>query len=129
MGFHICEWCKQNGWLSDSVLHAFRPTSSQDVRLEFASGRTWEFPHDGLLHYVTSHGYKPPDEFIDDVMNSTVVSHQLFQTKGIRLPQKVGYLAYPDIPTGTVPKEFVERLLDLIAKADWTGTVRHARGL
>lgn len=129
MGFHICEWCQKNGWVNTGVLHEFRPTSSQDVTLEFGSGRTWEFPHPGLLHYVTSHGYRPPDEFIADVMTSEVVSHRLRQTKGVRLPVKVGYLEYPDMPKGQVPQGFVERLKLLVVAADWTGNVQNTRGL
>lgn len=127
MGFHICEWCQNNNELNRS--HIFQPTSSQDVTLYFESGRVWEFPHPGLLHYVTSHEYRPPDEFIMDVMTSKVVGHQLVQTKGLGHVAKVGYLEYPNINIGWVPPGFVERLSALIRKADWTGNVQTTRGL
>lgn len=127
MGFHICEWCKANDELKSS--HIFQPTSSQDVTLRFESGRTWQFPHVGLLHYVTSHEYRPPDEFIMDVMTSKDVDRQLVQTKGLGHIAKVGYLEYPNINTGWVPDGFVERLSAMIRSADWRGDVQTTRGI
>jgi hypothetical protein len=93
----------------------FSPLSSADVTLRFSSGRSWQFPHTGLLHYVTQHGYKPPDEFIDDVMNSEVVGGGVLQTKS--LPTRVGYLNHPDLPQGEVPTGFIEKLSALIEDA------------
>lgn len=115
MGFHICEWCQQAGTLKNN--QAYSPYSSADVTLVFESGRSWQFPWVGLPHYITEHGYCPPKDFIDDVMNSKVVEGDFAQTKSF--PTAVGYLRHPeDIPTvDEIPEGFVEKLAQLVENA------------
>lgn len=112
MGFHVCEWCgfgtKEN--------QTYGPYSSADVTLTFESGRSWQFPWIGLPHYIVEHGFCPPQQFIDDVMNSKVVGGDFAQTKSI--PTLVGYLRHPEtIPTGEIPEGFVEKLAELVEGA------------
>lgn len=68
-GLHRCEFCVQPEGSSRKP-----PTSSRDAEGEFIvggaeirvagpSGVTFAAP-DMIIHYVTDHGYKPPDEFL-----------------------------------------------------------------
>lgn len=118
MGFHICEYCK------DEVAHTegqaiqampFGPYSSADVTLRFANGHSWQFPHVGLLHYVTVHNYLPSQEFIHDVMKERVAAGVFMQTKG--LATQIGYLSGPNFPSGDVPNGFVVKLMALVKQA------------
>lgn len=112
MGFHVCEWCRTSPPRSEEM--QFSHLSSADVTISFSSGRTWQFPFAGLPHYVTYHGYLPPADFIDDVVNGTPEAGQFIQTKS--LPMMVGYLQYPQMPEGVVPAGFIEKLTALV---DW----------
>lgn len=128
MGFHTCEWCKAECTLKDA--HIFRATSSQDVVLHFEGGNSWAFPHTGLLHYVTSHGYRPPEAFILDVMTREVKRKEIAFTKGVTVPTKIGYLQHPEeIPQGDVPDGFVERLSNLCLSMWGTNNLRQTRGV
>jgi len=129
MGFHVCKMCFPGGFNhpggpsnQDVNAMAFSPYSSQDVRLEFTNGHYYEFPHGGLLHYVTQHNYLPPESFVNDVMNGDLKGGEVFWTKGVRLPPtKIGYLRDENDPAyreGYVPDGFVERLLALIDEAE-----------
>jgi hypothetical protein len=114
MGFHICEWCQRDPDNGLNGAHVYRPSSSQDVTLKFDNGHIWQFPHVGLLHYVTSHGYRPPEEFILDVMTREIAKSEMVWTKGVQIPTKVGYLVYPDLEQGYVPDGFVEKLSNIV---------------
>lgn len=91
MGFHVCAYCSGPP----------RETSSGHVLLRMSSGRLWEVP-DMLLHYVADHYYRPPAEFINDIMDAEVVAGGRLQTKGRLDPTapeeqatKIGYLEGP----------------------------------
>ncbi len=134
MGFHACQFCFPQGFGSGSMKSdkdmAFGPYSSADVTLSFKSERKWEFPHTGLLHYITEHGYLPPSDFIDDVMNGEVLEGQFAQTKSPAT--RVGYLTEPGFPTGQVPNGFVVTLLGRIEAARNTNnymSFRQTRGV
>lgn len=127
MGWHTCQWCEKQGDVK--AAHIYRPYSSQDVTLEFDSGRTWRFPHTGLLHYVTSHHYLPPEQFVMDVLTAKVVSGKGRQTKALETVVDVGYLLWPDMPTGHVPDAFVDALRELIWQARDTMRVQTTRGI
>jgi hypothetical protein len=118
MGFHQCEYCR-----SESK-RRYRNTSSGDVIMRFSSGNTWEMP-DMILHYIADHGFKPPIEFIEDVMSGTVIGSERLQTKG--LPRKVGYLSGEYIE-GEVPAGFVEKLEALMIVAEKSGNRIQYRG-
>lgn len=118
MGFHICDYCKPG----DS--NRYSNLSSGDVTLRFDSGNTWEMP-DMILHYIADHGFRPPLEFIEDVMNGTVIGSERAQTKG--LPRKVGYLS-GDYVEGDIPAGFVEKLEALMVVAEKSGNRIQYRG-
>jgi hypothetical protein len=69
-GIHHCEFCPEPEGMS-----WWSPTSARDDEGEFIvggaeirvvdpGGITFAAP-DMIVHYVTDHGYKPPDEFLD----------------------------------------------------------------
>lgn len=111
MGFHVCEYC--SGGEKGSQ---FKNTSSGDVVLVFDSGRIWQMP-DMILHYVADHSWKPPDEFIEDVMHGQFSGGERFQTKGIPTPVSIAYLS-GFFEKGSVPTGFLERLKSLMEQAD-----------
>lgn len=119
MGFHNCTFCAEN----ESF---FAQTSSGDVTLKFASGRTWQMP-DMIVHYIVDHGWQPPAEFVEDVMSLKVVGNSRAQTKGVDTPTKVGYLSEP-FDSGTVSWELVGKLIALMNRASLSGNRRQTRG-
>jgi hypothetical protein len=120
VGFHICEYC---GSLSGREGNRFSHLSSGDTVLAFDSGRTWRVP-DMILHYVADHMWLPPQDFVDDVMNSELVEKKFGQE---RMSISVGYLQGP-FEEGVVPTGFVERLQRLMKKAADQGNRMQFRG-
>jgi hypothetical protein len=108
MGFHVCEYCREE-------------TSSGDVVLAFDSGRVWQVP-ELILHYVAKHGYQPHPDFIHDVMHSTMVECSRSQTKGALSPTREGYLS-GWFPVGTVNEMFFLRLWQLMRLAEMKRTL------
>lgn len=100
MGFHICEYCT-----ADTSANVHSHLSSGDVTLVFASGHAWVMP-DMILHYIEDHNWVPPQEFIQDVLNETLVAGQRLQTKSPVSPQMVGYLSGKVEFGGQMPLEF-----------------------
>lgn len=121
MGWHECEYC-----LEANKKIGKNNTSSGDVIMEFASGRSWIMP-DMILHYSADHGYLPPQEFIDDVMNNELLSGKRMQSKGVDSPTKVGYLSGL-FKTGNPPSRFYVRLAYLIIEAKKMGNRTQYRG-
>jgi hypothetical protein len=73
---------------------------------------------DMILHYIKDHGWLPPWEFIDDVMNHDLVGGRRLQTKGpMPQPVQIGYLKGPYIQ-GLVPVGFVEKLEQLMCRVN-----------
>lgn len=118
MGFHICEYCRPGS------KGRYHNTSSGDVILKFDSGNIWEMP-DMILHYIADHEFKPPVEFIEDVMNGRVTGSKRLQTKG--LPRRVGYLS-GNYAEGEVPAGFLEKLESLMIAAEHSGNRIQYRG-
>ncbi len=119
MGFHICEYCTSGA----PTKIRFKNSSSGDVILSFSSGRSWMMP-DMVLHYVADHQWRPPEEFITDVLTGSLVEGsdrmqtRRLQTKslGENAPTMIGYLR-GDYEKGPVPKGFIEKLKDFMAEA------------
>jgi hypothetical protein len=76
-GFHYCPFCD---WPPEPFLPS--PTTARDEEGEFGvgsaeirvpgpSGVTFAAP-DMIIHYVTDHGYRPPDEFLDALRANAV---------------------------------------------------------
>jgi len=57
-GVHRCDFCKP----------ANRATGNGQIRLEHQDGQVFAAPT-MVYHYVTAHDYKPPDTFIEAVLN------------------------------------------------------------
>jgi hypothetical protein len=55
LGGHECNLCQHQG-----------PISSADLFIPY-DGRIFAAP-DGIVHYISAHWYRPPDEFIEAVM-------------------------------------------------------------
>lgn len=121
MGFHVCEYCEQKG-----ITISRGNTSSGDVIMEFASGRSWIMP-DMIIHYVRDHGYLPPREFCEDVMSGNLIAGKRLQTKGITSPTKVGYLSGP-FETSEPNIKFCFRLANLMQLAREMGNRIQYRG-
>ena len=82
---------------------------------------------DMILHYIADHGWQPPAEFIDDVMNHQFVDGQRLQTKSVVRPVKIAYLSGP-FKRGPVPDGFVEKLESLMHLAAGQGMRVQYRG-
>lgn len=119
MGFHVCEYCETDGQRPE--------TSSGDVTLNFANGRSYVMP-DMISHYVKDHGFKPPQEFIDDVLNCEFTGGCRRQTRGISEPMSVGYLNGA-FEQGAVPEQFLEKLVELMQEAAANGGRMQTKGL
>ena len=63
-GWHSCEFCKteEDRWAA---------RSSTEFKITGKNGITYAFPQ-MLLHYITKHNYKPPQEFLDAVMETEI---------------------------------------------------------
>lgn len=111
MGFHVCEYCDSNP-----------ETSSGDVTMNFDNGHSYEAP-DMLVHYVRDHEFQPPQQFVDDVLNTELVSGGRVQTRSPigAEPDRIGYLS-GEYFKGPVPDSFVEKLERVMKlAADLTG--------
>ena len=127
MGFHHCGFCPP-----DPVVNTFGNLSSGDVNLTFANGNRWVMP-DMILHYVADHGWRPPQKFIEDVMNGEYADSGRAQTCNMTINEimrgeRVGYLA-DTLEEGEVPPEFIDRLEQLMKKAGSDGNRAQTKGL
>jgi hypothetical protein len=79
-GFQVCQFCNDleaglrdgggfNRKLYDEC-HADGRFSSAEIRVRGVDGRCYASPR-MIAHYVEAHCYKPPDEFIEAVMQDT----------------------------------------------------------
>lgn len=128
MGFHICEFCSNK----PVGANRFENTSSGDVNLTFVNGRKWVMP-DMILHYVADHSWSPPQEFIDDVMSGELANSGRVQTRGINIGEvldggRVGYLS-GSLKQGIVPESFIDRLEQLMKKAEDVGNRVQTKGV
>jgi hypothetical protein len=69
-GFHRCEFCTRQDGLSRTPPVSARDDGGEftvggaEIRVAGPAGVTFAAP-DMITHYVTDHGYRPPDEFLD----------------------------------------------------------------
>jgi hypothetical protein len=121
MGFHICKYCVD----VPNAPSRFSNISSGDVTLLFENGNQWTMP-DMILHYITDHGYKPPQCFIVDVLTQALAGSGRVQMRGmtsarvieVRSALDVGYLDGP-YDEGDVPAGFIEKLETLMKQAGY----------
>lgn len=64
LGFHFCELCN---FARDSSLEGARSSTVIQV---VARGGTIYFAPAMICHYVSQHGYQPPEDFIEAVMEN-----------------------------------------------------------
>ncbi len=117
--------CKHPLCLARSGKFKYSDQSSGDNYLVNSNGVTYKYP-DMLLHYM-GHGYRPPKQFVDDVMNDRIVSGRRSQTRSAGQVIEFGYLEPPfdfDTTSGELPEGFEEKLFALMQKFDDTGNVR-----
>jgi hypothetical protein len=78
---------------------------------------------DMISHYVAEHAFRPPQEFVDDVLSGDVLETRRAQTKAP--PQRVGYL-HGEYPKWTeeeasLANKFLAELLPLLRWARRNG--------
>jgi hypothetical protein len=70
-GFHYCQFCKDELAMNTGAeMRAARLVGrigSAEIRVVSQNGRTYAAPM-MIYHYVTAHNYRPPDEFIQAVL-------------------------------------------------------------
>jgi hypothetical protein len=71
-GWHFCEFCPDPAkTVSSGKIHVLDPAArtmgNGEIRVTSAAGITYVAPV-LVLHYVVAHGYLPPQEFIDAVI-------------------------------------------------------------
>lgn len=110
MGIHVCAYCRS---LDEEKLRQmeFDPFGSGDAAVWFASGRAWQFP-ELMPHYVAEHKFRPPDEFVSDVMQGEVIGGGFCGKL-----REVGYLTGADFPRGEVPEGLASGVFALIERA------------
>ncbi|XAM01139.1 DUF501 domain-containing protein [Phycisphaeraceae bacterium D3-23] len=64
-GMHHCQWCEQDG--AQDV-----PGGNGEICVKGPTGR-WYCAPTLVSHYVSSHGYRPPDEFMEAVLAPVAV--------------------------------------------------------
>lgn len=116
MGFHTCHICNKE-------------TSSGEVTLDFVSGNSYCVP-DMILHYIRDHDFRPPDAFVNDVLQGHSERYH-YKIKGE--PVKVGWLA-PGKEFATWDREqarllFADQLERLLRNAISLGLRRQTRSL
>ncbi|MCE9638047.1 MAG: hypothetical protein K8T90_20285 [Planctomycetes bacterium] len=127
-GFHVCEFCMRN---REDDSHRFDACSASWNSPEYGNGEILVLSETGVayvaprlvLHYVTEHGYRPPQEFIDAV---------LFQSRrwarGDR-PVSFGYTSVWVAVRGRTPIDVVEALrLTSVVPVAWADGIDAAYG-
>jgi hypothetical protein len=71
-GWHQCELCERKPEvpIAEALEGQTAYLGGAEIRVKDAEGRIFAAP-DLIFHYVRSHSYKPPQEFIDAVIEQT----------------------------------------------------------
>lgn len=72
----------ETGYVHGAKKPKYDPKSSGDITISFANGQKWHFP-DALTYYIYDCGYKPPEEFIHDIINEEVTEYHRHQTRSM----------------------------------------------
>ena len=103
-GFHCCELCRSEDLNSDITVQwkeCFRKLGSAEIWVTSRTGVSYAAP-DLISHYIESHGYMPPDIFLE-ALSGVVL------TKAISLSERV--LAVADNPVAQKRDAFYEAFL------------------
>lgn len=76
-GWHYCELCPQQP-ASPRAGNPLRPLGTAEIRVFFQQ-RIYAAPN-LIHHYVTEHHYRPPDEFIEAVINGPLPGSPEYET-------------------------------------------------
>lgn len=81
-GFHVCDFCKKpkNGIPIITYKGVKREVGYYEIRVWDENGNMYAAPS-LILHYILEHDYKPPQDFIDAVMNSPDASSKEYYQK------------------------------------------------
>jgi len=77
-GLYSCTFCSPEGAEYDF-------TDTHEIRVRARDGRTYCAPTK-ILHYVRVHGYRPPDEFIEAVLDEADPVEIVLSRKTVTLP-------------------------------------------
>lgn len=81
-GFQLCHFCKEQ--IVDNKIKC--ATSSNEIRIVSADGKIYASPM-MIIHYVESHNYLPPQEFVDAVMNGPLPGSNEYDDVIKRMPE------------------------------------------
>ncbi|HUS50592.1 MAG TPA: hypothetical protein VMZ91_10535 [Candidatus Paceibacterota bacterium] len=109
-GFHICEFCKEQ--ISDDKIKA--ELSSCEIRVVGSDNKVYASPK-MLIHYIESHKYLPPQEFIDAVMNGPIPGSNEYGDTIKRLPESWEQRA-PDPNDEDYDKKIIDLMVNGIAE-------------
>lgn len=81
-GFHVCDFCKitKTGVPTVTYKGETREVGYYEIRVWDENGDMYAAPS-LILHYILAHGYEPPQEFIDAVINSPDASSEEYYQK------------------------------------------------
>ena len=81
-GFHVCSLCKniKSGVPVVEYKGEKRQAGYYEIRVWGKNGKVYAVPS-LVIHYILQHGYKPPQEFIDAVIDSEDASSDEYYNK------------------------------------------------
>lgn len=119
MGAHFCDLPPCGGIFGEDV-------SSSGENFLFYRNAAYRLPDWKMIrHYIEVHGYKPPDAFIQDVMENepTSPNHHALKTC-------IGFLDKAEpFDTGPVPPGFLAKLQEVMWQAERAGNRMQTRGM
>lgn len=69
MGCHVCEFCNPGRETTDQIDREAGSRSSTVIRVVGRDGTIYFSPA-MICHYITRHGYRPPEDFVRAVMET-----------------------------------------------------------
>lgn len=109
MALYICPKCP---WRERD--HKYLRTEEGESTLKFSNGHVWTFPN-LILHYIHDHNWRPPEGFVEDVLNTKLTS--VLPSSQKIFHQRIGFLSEEDLIDEDIPEGLVEKLEDLISQA------------
>ena len=103
-GFQLCGFCKEQ--IVEGKIKC--ATSSNEIRVIGPDGSVYASPY-MVVHYIEDHGYLPPQQFIDAVMNGPLPGTSEYDEIFKRLPES-WERRMPDIND----KDYEKKMLDVM---------------
>lgn len=92
LGYHACEFCNFEPDPTFERLRAAGALSSTVIRIVGRDGRVYLSP-EMICHYVTRHGYQPPEDFVRAVMDTDLTPPEPAQGTVEGLISELGSIA------------------------------------